>query len=171
MTTRGYLLDSNVFIEAHRRYYAFHLCPGFWKSLIWLHVRSSVISLDKVKDEMVTEADALAAWSREVMPESAFAVSENEDVLQVYSELQVWAQSQGQFTSAALEEFATVADAWLIAYAKVHDLKLVTHEVYDGNIKRRIPIPNVCRDFGVITMDSFEMLSELSISFDWSPPE
>ena len=26
-----YLLDSNVFIEAKNRYYAFDICPGFWE--------------------------------------------------------------------------------------------------------------------------------------------
>ncbi len=28
-----FVLDSNIFIEAHRRYYAFDICPGFWDSL------------------------------------------------------------------------------------------------------------------------------------------
>lgn len=28
-----YLLDTNVFIEAKNRYYAFDLAPGFWEGL------------------------------------------------------------------------------------------------------------------------------------------
>ena len=28
-----YILDANVFIEAYKRYYAFDLCPGFWRSI------------------------------------------------------------------------------------------------------------------------------------------
>ena len=26
-----HVLDANVFVEAHRRYCAFDLCPGFWE--------------------------------------------------------------------------------------------------------------------------------------------
>lgn len=29
-----YLLDSNVFMEAKNRYYAFDIVPGFWQALI-----------------------------------------------------------------------------------------------------------------------------------------
>lgn len=29
-----YALDTNVFIEAHRRYYALDLCPEFWECLV-----------------------------------------------------------------------------------------------------------------------------------------
>ena len=37
--TQNYLLDANVFMEAHRRYYAFDLCPGFWECLLHHHRR------------------------------------------------------------------------------------------------------------------------------------
>ena len=32
-TGEVYLLDTNVFVEAYRRYYGLDLCPGFWDSL------------------------------------------------------------------------------------------------------------------------------------------
>ncbi|MCG8556092.1 MAG: DUF4411 family protein [Proteobacteria bacterium] len=31
---RFYVVDSDVFITAKNRYYAFDICPGFWKSVI-----------------------------------------------------------------------------------------------------------------------------------------
>ena len=33
MTNPVFVLDTNIFIEAHRRYYAQDLCPGFWECL------------------------------------------------------------------------------------------------------------------------------------------
>ena len=35
MTEDGpkFLLDSNVLITAHRLYYAFDICPGYWAAL------------------------------------------------------------------------------------------------------------------------------------------
>ncbi|MDE2794684.1 MAG: DUF4411 family protein [Gemmatimonadota bacterium] len=32
MTSDGFLLDANIFIEAHRHYYGLDLCPGFPES-------------------------------------------------------------------------------------------------------------------------------------------
>ena len=65
-----FLLDSNIFIEAYRRYYAFNLCPGFWDSLIWLHEQNRLLSLDKVKDELTEEPDDLSDWAKTVFPHS-----------------------------------------------------------------------------------------------------
>lgn len=30
----NYILDANVLITAHRTYYGFDLCPGFWTAII-----------------------------------------------------------------------------------------------------------------------------------------
>ncbi len=34
---KRYVLDANVFIDAHQNYYAFDICPGFWNALIQQH--------------------------------------------------------------------------------------------------------------------------------------
>ena len=165
-----YLIDSNVLIEAHRRYYGFDLCPGFRESIVWLHGKNRVISLDKVRDELVRESDALVTWATSVMPDTGFAVSNEVQVLDWFGKMQVWAQEQTQFTSAAKEEFASVADAWLVAYARAHDLVLVTHEEYRPDVKKRIPIPNVCKAFDVVHMNTFEMLKALAVRYHWTSP-
>lgn len=166
-----YLIDSNVLIEAHRHYYAFNLCPGFWDSLIWLHGCDRVFSLDKVKNEIAGENDELAGWAVDVMPAAGFLSSQEDAVVEWFAKMQVWAQAQFQYSDAAKEEFALVADAWLIAYARAHGLTLVTQEQYKPNVKRRIPIPNVCKAFNVPYANTFEMLTALSIRYGWSAPE
>ena len=35
-----YLVDSDVFITAKNLYYAFDLCPGFWKSVVHHHLQA-----------------------------------------------------------------------------------------------------------------------------------
>jgi DNA polymerase III epsilon subunit-like protein len=84
-------------------------------------------------------------------------------VFDAYKEIIEWAMRQTQFTEPAKAEFASVADSWLIACAKAHDYIIVTHEVYDANIKRKIPIPNVCHAFGINYINTFEMLRRLNI--------
>ena len=88
-----YLIDSNVLIEAHRRYYGFDLCPGFWESIVWLHGQN-----------------------------------------------------------------------------RVHSLVLVTHEEHRPDVKKRIPIPNVCKAFDVPHVNTFEMLKALAIRYHWTSP-
>ena len=170
MPTNRYLVDSNVFIEAHRKYYAFDLCPGFWNCLVWHNTQGNVWSLDKVREEIIHEGDTLAGWANSTMPASGFSPSNDATVISWYAEIQTWANSQSQFIPAAKAEFAAVADAWLVAYAKTHNLTLVTHEVYAADAKKRIPIPNVCRAFDVEWIDTFTMLKNLSVQFTWSNP-
>lgn len=81
--------------------------------------------------------------------------------------MMTWVQSHDSFRQGAKEEFARVADGWLVAYAQVHGLIVVTHEVFDPNIKKKVPIPNVCRQFDVPWLDTFSMLRSLEVRFDW----
>ena len=52
-----------------------------------------------------------------------------------------------------------------MAFALANELIIVTHEAFDQNIKKRIPIPNVCTEFDIDYCDTFEMLRQLQFSF------
>ncbi len=53
----------------------------------------------------------------------------------------------------------------MAAYARVHNMTVVTLETFDANIKRRVKLPNVCRQFGVEYVNTFEMLRRIGIRF------
>ena len=76
-----------------------------------------------------------------------------------------WVNSEPQFSPVAKTEFADVADGWVIAYAKANGLIVVTHEEYAPDAKKRVPIPNVCLEFDVGYVNTFDMLRELGIQF------
>ena len=80
-----------------------------------------------------------------------------------------WVYANGQFSRQAKNDFSRGADGWLVAYARVHNGILVTLETYRQDARRRVPLPNVCAHFGVVWMDTFEMLRELDVRFDWRP--
>lgn len=44
MSEGPFVLDTNIFIEAHRRYYGLDLCPGFWEPLRHFAQRGRVVS-------------------------------------------------------------------------------------------------------------------------------
>jgi hypothetical protein len=169
-TDKKYLLDANVFIEAKRRYYAFDVCPGFWECLVWHHQGAFVHSIDRVKEEIERGGDELKEWVQATMPASCFASCDDVEVIEQYSQMQLWAHQQGQFTESAKAEFAGKADAWLIAYAKAKHFVLVTHEVLDRQIQKKIPMPNVCEAFDVPYVDTFTMLRDLEAQFNWRQP-
>ena len=170
--TTVYVLDSNIFIEAKRRYYAFDLCPGFWDALVWQHGQGVITSVDRVKAELRECEDDLKAWACDQMPGGCFCQTDVDHVLLAYAEVVGWVMAQGQFSPEAKAEFADVenADAWVIAFAKAVGATVATHEKPRPDIRRRVPIPNVCEGVGVPFVDTFEMLRSLATQFSWQQP-
>jgi len=113
MDGTNYVLDANVFIEAARRYYAFDIAPPFWESLLHHAANGRLQSIDRVKYELERGKDELATWATEQFND-AFASTDEEDVLESYSEVMSWVQAQDQFSDAAKADFASGADGWLL---------------------------------------------------------
>ena len=162
----SFVLDTNVFVEAHRRYYAQDLCPGFWDSLTHYCSEGRVLSIDRVRDEILSNQDQLSEWVNQA-PDSLFVSSADPEVISAFTDMMDWVQGNEQFQLEAKEEFASVADGWLAAYARVHSAVVVTQEVYSPGVRKRVPLPNVCRQFGVDYRDTFGMLRELEVRFNW----
>ena len=163
---RIYLLDTNVFIEAHRRYYSLSICPGFWECLEHYCQEPRVLSIDRVRKE-ISEGDALDSWVQGA-PDELFVSSSEEPVIKTFTQLMNWVNASAQYRQEAKEEFARVPDGWIIAYAKVHGMTVVTQETPAPYVKRKVPIPNVCDEFDVKWKDTFEMLQELEVRFNWN---
>lgn len=159
-----YVLDANVFIEAARRYYAFDIAPPFWESLVQHAASGRIVSIDHIKKELERGKDELAEWATSQFSD-AFASTDEEDVASSYTKVMSWVYAQDQFSDAAKADFADGADGWLVAYAMSKGHIVVTHEVLDPGIKRKVPIPNVCDAFDVVCVDTFGMLRELGVRF------
>ena len=161
----SYLLDANVFIEAARRYYAFDIAPGFWSNLDKLATSGRLYSIDRVKKELKGLKDELADWVDNTFSH-AFVSTDEDNIIKCYADIMIWVNAQDQFKDGAKSEFAKSADGWLIAYAKVRDYVVVTHEVLSKDVRRKVPVPNVCRAFNVKFVDTFEMLRSLHVRFE-----
>ena len=164
-----FLLDADVLIGAHRRYYALDLCPGFWECLIHHCGENRVRSIDRVRDEILINSDRLAGWVKQA-PVDLFVSSADTAVTDTYIDINHWVQTNRQCQPQAKEKFARAADGWVATYAKVNNSVVVTQEVFSANVKKTVPLPNVCQQFGVKYCDTFEMLNVLDVRFDWEPP-
>ena len=157
------VLDANVFMRAYRDTYHPDVFPGFWDWLKEGLGSRQFVSIDRVQSE-IKNPKWLVDWAAEV-PDQSFASSADRAIVSVYSQIQAWVQSATQFQPAAKNQFAQGADAWLVAFAYVRDGVVVTQEVFDPNIRRRVPIPNVCKEFGVEYQNTMQFLAELNPRF------
>ena len=87
-----------------------------------------------------------------------------------YSKVCNWAVSRNNhYNENALNEFldADEADAFLVAYTldDVQNRILVTHEVSDINIKRKIKIPEACNGLNVRFLNIMDMFRGLQETF------
>jgi len=157
-----YVLDANVFIEAAKGYYAFDLTPAFWDHLVTHGGDERLCTIERVATEIAFPVP-LKTWIDGPFGPCVRS-SNTPDTLTHYSALMQWAQAQ-PFSPAARSEFATVADAWLVAYARAVRGTVVTHETFDANCRRRVKIPNACHFLGVPVVDTFAMLRALGVTF------
>jgi len=162
-----YVLDTSFFTQAQRSYYAFDIAQSFWDYLVQLANQGIITSIDKVYDEIARGKDDLCEWAQQKLPAQFFCNTDNSsDVLRNYQSLISWSSFHTQFTDNAKAEFAQYneADAWVVAFAISNRLTVVSQETFSADVKRRIPIPNVCREFNVRHIDTFAFLREQGFS-------
>ena len=160
-----FILDTNVFIQAHRSYYPFQVFPSFWEKLVSLAEQDNICSITAVKNELYQQDDELSIWCKNKLPKGFFKEVDDHVFVAYRSEVIQWAGQQRNFyKERAIANFfdADNADAWLIAHSKAYNLNLVTHEKpSDG--KKEIKIPNPCMALGVDYCDTIEMLKSLKV--------
>lgn len=162
-----YVVDSNFFIQAHRFSYPLDVAYSFWRKIKQLAFDGNIISIDKVHNEIFDKNDALEEWCINNLPDTFFKDSSGS--LSAYSRVVSWAYSMNShYMPKAINEFldADAADAFLIAYILLDPQNriIVTQEVSQPEIKRKIKIPEVCNAFNVQfvnIMDMFRQLGEV----------
>lgn len=171
MTTEPtYIIDSDVFISAKNGYYAFVICPGFWDSLIHHHDQRRVHSLDRVQQELLAgrKDEDLVQWVKNDVPDGFFRSSQDADVIRAYQDIMLWVQRNPQYADNAKAKFATEADGWLVAYARVTGVDVVTNEQPRPEARGRILLPDVCNQFDVPFHDTFAMLKSLHVRYEFA---
>lgn len=161
-----YLIDANIFITASRTYYDFDFGNSFWDFLVNQGKKKNIASIDKVFDELNNGNDELNEWANNYFS-NYFIDTTTDKVLEQYAILMQWVDKQrNQYTQNAIDEFMKEnnADTWLISLALTDKDKyvIVTFEKENNQIKRKIPIPNVCKAFNIKYCDLFQMLKKLN---------
>ena len=121
MENQTYLVDSDVFITAKNLYYAFDLCPGFWKSVITTRQAESSASTGFAANcSRATRRKILFSGVKNDVPTSFFIQVDTDVVVRAYMDIMMWVQRHPGYLDLAKAKFTTGADGWLVAYARIH---------------------------------------------------
>ena len=156
---KNYLIDSNIFITAHRLLYPFDIAPGFWEQIIE-KASEKIIIIEKVNNEIIRGGDQLTKWYIENKDKFSVLTIPEGPVIETYSRIINSINDNEQYKLSAKEEFASVADSWLCAYGLAYDYTIVTNEKYSANSKKKILIPNVCYEFNINYIDLLKFMRE-----------
>ena len=150
-----YSLDTSALIEAWVRNYPPDVFPAFWSRLEDLIRSGDVAASDEVLHELEARDDDLFAWAkkqpcvfRSLDSVTQAAVSE---VLDRYEHL---VDTRG----------GSAADPFVIGFARVHGLTVVTMEKRTGNMDKP-HIPDVCEGFGVRCINLLGFIREMNWVF------
>jgi hypothetical protein len=161
----AYVLDTSMLIDAKDYYYGFSLCPGFWDWLEREAAAGEVLSIAKVRKEILEREDELTTWAKRQSRD--FFRPEDSESAEAMRRVSDWVQA-GDFTDEAKRHFLAGADPYLIAYALAHHHSVVTHEVDNaGNAgqRKKVKIPTVCLGLGVPSEMAFPWLLRRGAKF------
>ena len=163
-----YVVDTNFFIQAHRAYYPLDIAHSFWGKVRELASNGTIMSIEKVKNEIFVNDDELKEWCKTNLPADFFKNSSL--AIEEYAKVVTWANGrESHYTQSARTEFLNTdeADAFLVAYtlADVGNKKVVTQEVSSPQSKKKVKIPDACIALEVQYLNTMEMLRELGETF------
>jgi len=156
-----YLFDTNIFIRSKNEMPE-DTWPTFWIRMAELIREGKIFTTEKVKEEIERGKDELTQWMK-ANEALGFYCSVDGDVLNKYSVVQNWAKNTNRFTQIALDDFARVADAYLVATAAAKGWTLVTYEISDPACKKRVKIPDACHALGVRICDLNTVFRDLGV--------
>ncbi len=162
----AYLLDSDVFIQAKNLHYGFDFCPAFWDWILERNVEGSVLSIDKVGDELEAGDDALGDWARK--HGGSFFPALDSQVIPALGKAAEWANTEPRYEQVAVSGFLQRADYYLVATALAKNHVVVSHEI-PSNSPKKIKIPDACISLGVKFVNPFEMLRRERATFVLGP--
>ncbi len=163
-----YLLDANVLIDADRDYYPIDRVPEFWGWLLNQATQGKVLMPVETYEEVVlprsSNPGSLENWLIENRNEMVFDETVDPALVAKVTEL-------GYANDLTDEEIEKIGrDPFLIAYALAdpsNRVVVTTEHSRPSRTRANRHVPDVCRDFGIRSIDTFDFNRELDFRTDW----
>jgi hypothetical protein len=167
-----YLLDANTLIDAKRDYFEFDRVPEFWEWLVHQGASGKIKIPIEVYEEFEEARnsdgtrDQLAEWAARSDVKEALLLDE-----EVSIELLATVTYEGYCNDPTDLEIEKMGrDPFLIAHALANQGNriIVTTEVSKPKKERaNRKVPDVCKVFGIKTINNFQLLRELDFTTNW----
>lgn len=140
-------------------------CPAYWEWLDLKYADGDIGSIKSVYEELYQSqnGDELSDWVRERREQ--FVDIDDNATQEKYMEIIQYTYELPNKSSDKIDLFLSKADPWLIAKACVTGAKIVTHEKIVPENSKNVKIPNICKQFDVVCLTTFELLLELNAQF------
>jgi len=163
----AYLLDTGVFIEAKRRFYGLDFVPGYWDWLMREAKAKTLLSIERVADEIGAQQDELSAWAAGLP--NGFFLRPDDTFSAAFQQVSQWAVTKG-FKPAAYADFLNVADSYLVAQALAGGHTVVTLEKPATTpSKSQIKVPDACAGVGVKCMTPYAVMRLVGVRLVLAP--
>jgi len=156
------LLDTNAVLTPALSYYAFDICGGYWNWIVQAAAAGDVKSISPVKRELRQKDDQIKNWID--FHATSLFLPDDGAIGNAMGQLATWAGSNG-YTSAAVADFLSKADSYLIAYAMLGGHQIVTLEASAPGSRNKIKIPDAGNAFGISSITPFQMLRQHGVTF------
>lgn len=168
-----YFLDANTLIDAKRDYYPIDRVPEFWGWLVHQGQQGTIKIPIEVYEEFSDtkdkdgNKDTLATWAEVTEVKKALLFEEEAE-----QDLVARITYGGYVANPTDDELEKMGkDPFLLSYA-LKDIKnrcIVTTETSKPSRKgANRHVPDVCRDFGILCINNFQMIKRLNFSTNWS---
>lgn len=167
-----FLLDANTLIDAKRDYYGIEQVPEFWEWLVHQGNLGQVKVPVEVWDEFADKKDKngvkdeLATWADYKEVKDALLLNEEAEQILVDHII-----TKGYVAHPTDDQLVKIGrDPFLISYAfqDVENRCVVTTEVSAPKAqKANRKIPDVCKDFDIRCINSFQFFRELNFRTNW----
>lgn len=163
-----HLFDANVLITASNTYYPLDQIPEFWAWIEYQATNGTIKMPQEILEEVLAgtkTGDPLLPWMTAM--KKTLLLEENVDPAIVQQVVENGYAPD--LTDDQLEEIGR--DPFLVAYAMaIPDRCVVTVEVSAPSKKRQNRrVPDVCKNFGVVCYNPFQVYRSLGFSTAWKP--
>jgi hypothetical protein len=161
-----FLLDANTYIQAKNQYYDMAFCPAYWECLDREFAKGNLASVIVVYNELKEGDDELADWVK--ARKEQFIPIDSESIQREFAKVATYVVGHENYKLVSVDQFLAGADPWIIAAAKVNGATVVTQESLVDENSKKVKIPNICEQFNVPYITTFEMLRQLNAQFGLS---
>lgn len=168
-----YLLDANTLIDANRDYYPIDRVPEFWEWLVFQGNQGTIKIPTEIYEEFADfkdhdgKKDALASWWEQ--EEVGAALKLKEEAKQDMVAKIMYEGYIADPTDIQLKKIGR--DPFLISYA-LRDLEnrviVTTENSEPSRIEANRKIPDVCGDFKIQCINTYQMIKDNNFSTSWN---